>query len=245
MSRNVGSTRVDEISRYRLARWIIGLAGVLLISVLAGQLFGPKDPETIKGLSDYITGLLPLIGAWVGALVAYYFSQEQQRESERTLRELLSLDGRLRTVPITSWMILPENVVSLSWCEDLEKLPVKSIIDKMNEGRVNRLPILDGAGRILAVVHRSVVEHYLVNRFLKPGETIPQSLELGDYSDLKCFLPRQTHVILSEKATMANARNALLGCSDAADIIVTAHGRRDEPVSGWLTNTLIMEAARL
>ena len=44
---------------------------------------------------------------------------------------------------------------------------------------------------------------------------------------------------------MANARNALLGCSDTADIIVTANGRRDEPVSGWLTNALVMEAGRL
>ena len=61
-----------------------------------------------------MTGVLPLVGVWVGALVAYYFSQEQQRESERTLRELLSMDGRLRTVPVTSWMIRPENMVSLS-----------------------------------------------------------------------------------------------------------------------------------
>jgi len=242
---SMSGTEVDQTARYRLARLILFLASALLFGILFG-LFWAKDSETAKGLSDYMTGVLPLVGAWVGALVAYYFSQEQQRESERTLRELLSMDGRLRTVPVTSWMILPENMVSLSWCGGLDELPVKEILSKMKKERVNRLPILDGAGRAMAVVHRSVVERYLVEQFLKPGTEIPQDLEFGGrYPDLKPFLPRQTFVVLPANATMANARNALLGCSDTADIIVTDNGRRDEPVSGWLTNALVMEAGRL
>ena len=240
-----GGAGLDQTTRYRLARLILVLAGVLLFGILLGLLFWAKDPETAKGLGDYMAGLLPLIGAWVGALVAYYFSQEQQRESERTLRELLSMDGRLRTVPVTSWMIRPENMVSLSWSGDLDELSLEEILDKMEEGRVNRLPILDGAGRALAVVHRSVVDRYLAKQCLDTGQHDAAVSGLGRYSDLGSLLPRQTFIVLPENVTMADARNALLGRPGTADIIITVNGCKDEPVSGWLTNALIMEAGRL
>ena len=239
-----GGAGPDQTTRYRLARLIVCLTGALLFGILLGVLW-TQGPEKAKGLSDYMTGVLPLLGAWVGAVVAYYFSQEQQRESDRTLRELLSMDGRLRAMLVTSWMIRPENMVSLTWSGNLDELPLEEILKRMDEEWVNRLPILDRAGQALAVVHRSVVDRYLAKRCLGAPQRDSAASGLGCYSELESLLPRRTFVVLPESATMADARNALIGRSGTADIIITAIGRKDEPVSGWLTNALVMEAARL
>ena len=45
-----------------------------------------------------------------------------------------------------------------------------------------------------------------------------------------------TFVVVSEQATLAEAKCAMIARPGCSDVFVTQNGKRDEPVIGWLTN---------
>ena len=50
--------------------------------------------------------------------------------------------------------------------------------------------------------------------------------------------------VVSQRATLADAKDAMESTPNCQDVFVTKNGKREKPVVGWLTNVRIAEHAR-
>ena len=56
---------------------------------------------------------------------------------------------------------------------------------------------------------------------------------------------KTSFAVVSEDATLADAKAAMESVRDCLDVFVTKSGTKDEPVLGWVTNVLITKCAHL
>jgi hypothetical protein len=96
-----------------------------------------------------------------------------------------------------------------------------------------RLPIVGEDRRPLYIVHRSMLERYMIDQQLR-GEsldklTVGAFLEQAGTGSLA-----ETFVTLAPTASLADAQQALV--DNIRDVFVTVDGSRSSPILGWLSN---------
>ena len=76
---------------FNIAKWVItfsfsviGALGVVAIIAIA---FG--DEKKVSAIKDILSILLPVIGAWAGTVIAYYFSRENFESATKSTRSLV------------------------------------------------------------------------------------------------------------------------------------------------------------
>src|SRR3954462_11715499 len=92
----------DESTRRRLAFTVVvvSIAGVILISGVALALAGDNRPDMAQLV---FSSVLPLLGTWVGTVLAFYFARENLKAATEST---LALSGRTDTgTPVTEVMI--------------------------------------------------------------------------------------------------------------------------------------------
>lgn len=142
-----------------------------------------------------------------------------------------------RAVSVTSRM-LPVGEVYLKNIGDTRPDGVKlgELLDELDmAGNKSRLPLVDGQIRPLFIVHRSMVDRFM-NERSRAGATQQQlnALTLADLfaqPGMRAMF-ENTFAVVGEHSTLADVRMT----NDIRDVFVTAGGRRDEPIKGWLTN---------
>jgi len=78
-----------------LARWMVrgGLIYIAVISLLAlvGTFAGPENrlEEVTAQWKDILTFTLPVLGAWVGTVLAFYFSKENFEAANRSMQSIV------------------------------------------------------------------------------------------------------------------------------------------------------------
>lgn len=148
-----------------------------------------------------------------------------------------------RAVPVTSRM----NPVGNFFYKDLgqvtpESLKLKEFIAELDLQRLNRVPILDHDGHLMYIVHRSMIDKFIVKRIMLAVDSVnPAELTLADLlsdPEMKEMF-ENTFVVVNRQATLAEAKSAMVSKPGCSDVFVTAGGGRNEPVQGWLTNVRI------
>src|SRR5215216_4596784 len=119
----------DASTRKTLALALVGasVAGIALISVIAIALAGDSRAETSRLV---FSSVLPLLGTWVGTVLAFYFARENlAAATESTLR----LAGIETSTPVTSVMIREADFIAYDLGTDdrIEDIPLASVRDKM------------------------------------------------------------------------------------------------------------------
>lgn len=228
----------DTSTRKWLAVGIVGASvlGIVAISVIAIAFAGSASRADTSRL--VFSSVLPLLGTWVGTVLAFYFARENlQAATESTLR----LAGIETATPVTQVMI-PErdfNVYDLSSGQDVATVPLADVRAKMQgmSPPSRRLPIRNASGAVLYVVHDSTITAYLESErqtSATPNETMGGLLSKAEFRGLV-----EAIGFVAEKATVADARSVMANIKNCNDVFVTASGKRDERAIGWLTNTLL------
>jgi hypothetical protein len=232
-----GSQGTDVSTRKWLAISIVGtsILAIVAISAVAIALAGGSRADTSRLV---FSSVLPLLGTWVGTVLAFYFARENlQAATESTLR----LAGREVTAPVTDVMIRDAHIVAydLAAGQRVEDVPLSAVRDKMQaiDPPSRRLPIRDVSGAVLCVIHDSTLTAYAES----VGETTTTlTRTIGDLLSVPSFKDFVEAIgFVAEKATVAEARALMASIKYCNDIFVTANGQRDERAIGWLTNTLL------
>lgn len=108
--------------------------------------------------------LLPLLGAWVGTVLACYFSRENYVAATENNAALLglTLEQRLQAIQAKSAMIPIAEAGVLKTDKDDGNIKLKDdILDGVvgKSGR-NRVPILGADGVVRYVLHRSMIDRF-------------------------------------------------------------------------------------
>jgi hypothetical protein len=231
------SQRGDISTRKWLAVGIVGasISGIVLISAIAIALAGSSRAETSRLV---FSSVLPLLGTWVGTVLAFYFARENlQAATENTLR----LTGREPGTPVTTVMIREANMISydLGDGDRVEDVPLGAVREKMQSiaPPYRRLPIRNSSGAVLQVIHDSTLTAYAESVGQSTAtidRTIGDMLSVPEFRELV-----EAMGFVAEKATVAEARSVMVSVKNCNDVFVTATGQRNERAIGWLTDALL------
>jgi hypothetical protein len=238
---NVG-TSGDGRARTRIAFVVVGVSivGVLAVSAVA---LGFSDATGRPEMARLIfTAVLPLLGTWVGTVLAFYFARDNlQAATDSTINTLQAATRIAPTAPVTSVMtrfemIDPKKIVADRPEADRTKLD--ELYQLMSAANRSRVPIFDASHVPLYVVHEPDIDKYAqivlrASDSLTDDDTVQQLLEQGD--PLKAAV--QMFVTVPATATVADARSQLASRPGCKDIFVTTSGRDTDPVLGYLTNS--------
>jgi hypothetical protein len=141
-------------------------------------------------------------------------------------------------MPVSAKMIPRAEMFALTLDEDAVKGQLLSdLVQRLKTVGRHRLPILDSAGRIKYMVHRSSVAEYLMERGLDKAITLKN---LFDESPEMRNLFETSFLVVARSETLQKARTLMQAVPDCRDVFVTEHGRPDEPILGWLTNVMLI-----
>ena len=152
-----------------MATFIIVVAGINAIRVPEKE-----QRDQFFDIAKYILGvLLPVIGAWVGTVLAFYFGQVHfeaaSRSAENIVRQL-SPRERLQAKPAGQAMMKIKEVTTFKIPPDKTDadITMRKLIDegfeKDKSHPRNRLPILDAEGKSKYVLHEAQSTHLWLPR---------------------------------------------------------------------------------
>ena len=151
-----------------------------------------------------------------------------------------------RALLVTSRMVPVANLFHKRLGQiDPETFRLKDLIQELAVQKRNRVPILTADGAPLYIVHRSMVEQFIVKSVLQGGEKDPGALTLADLladQDLKSMFER-SFVVVRRQSTLAQARAAMIAKEGCSDVLVTNSGGAQEAVQGLLTNVDIARSS--
>lgn len=227
---------------------LIVLAGLMVIGA-----WGKNDYKDTMQL--LLSSLLPLFGTWVGTVLAFYFSKENfEAASQGTLDVVRSISQRLVSTKITdAWMPRSRmTTLDLPAGAKLEDVVADNVAAKFdnvgaNGQRISRLPILDSSGKFVAFLHRGVWTEMLATALRQSaggldmktatlGSMLTAAYPLGKASQNYGDFIRSAAGFVGRDRSVADAKALMEGLPGCQDIIVTDHGKSDEPVAGWISN---------
>jgi hypothetical protein len=118
------------------------------------------------------------------------------------------------------------------------RMSLCALRDEMRQFDKERLPILGEDRRPLHMIHRSILERYMLDRHLagEPVDRLTLDAFLGEATG-NC--PDGTFATVAAAASLADAQKAMTG--SVRDVFVTEDGTSDSPVVGWLSNVLLTQ----
>ena len=200
--------------------------------------------------------------AWLSSCIAQVLSAAERRLADIRWASFRQSDGDRSYTPIVSRMLRlpsagkvqfdlyffdlsnPRSIAVTTRMIDLPNIYWKCLDDVMrnmklavlrNEmARLNkeRLPIFADDDRPLFMVHRSILERYLLDQQLE-GQNL-DDLTVRDLLDACGGSFATAFATVSASASLADAQQAMVG--NIRDVFVTDDGTRNKPVLGWLTN---------
>jgi len=227
---------------------------LLAIIVVAASLFGVAVLGAVgvyKGddAKSILTLLLPVIGTWVGTVLAFYFGREQLEAANRTVDRLarqLTAEEKLGSIKVTEKMIPRSDAFVAT--EDPAQLKLLEAVTALEKQNKNRLPVLTPDGKPRLVVHRSTIDRFIASRASKGASvddlktlTMTDLLQDPDFGkDLK-----NTFAVIPKTGTMADAKRAMEALQWCQDVFVTDSGTSAETVLGWVTNGIVEKNSRV
>jgi hypothetical protein len=246
----------DNKSRFNIAKWVLifGLISVSVLGIVA-ILFTAQwsdDKEKFSNVKDILTMVLPLIGAWVGTVLAFYFSKENFKaasDSTKDLfREFKSSEEKLKKINVADVMIKADAMVKLiiSKEEKLYKLKediIDGILEKDKKNSYNRLPVLSDNLYPKYIIHRSWFDKFLVKMTLA-GKKI-EGLTLADMSADPDFTNDLTACFgtIKESSNLAEVKHLIDSVPNCQDVFITESGDTKSKVIGWITNVIVAKAS--
>ena len=181
------------------------------------------------------TATLPLLGTWVGTVLAFYFARDNlDAATESTIQLTRTLTPQ---TPVRDVMIPASKIDAVRVTDDnaAKTTALSNIITTMTNAKRRRIPILENTGRVLYVLHDSTLDAYCLANGEDPSST---SKTLGDLlGDASAGAAVQAIGFVRGDAKVADARAAMQTIAGCNDVFVTYGGGSDDPMLGWLTNT--------
>jgi CBS domain-containing protein len=239
------ASAADQRTRNRIAFWVTlgGMVGVTILGIVVIRLAAnDKRGEA----SQLVFGsLLPLLGTWVGTVLAFYFAKANYESAANHAKDLLGITERLRSTPVESVMLkMTDPGVTkrtLVPPEKPESLKIAELLKILRDKGRNRLPVLNADGSLVFVIHLSVLTDYISTKALGAGAKPVADLTFSDLQtdDAQLYQQILAWACVKLGATLAEAKSAMEDIPGCSDVFVTTAGRKSDPVVGWLTNVEI------
>lgn len=250
------ATDANADARAKIGReiilWALGAITLLGTFALGASAYSSSNTAAFGQIKDILGMLLPVLGTWVGTVLAFYFSKENfvaAAEQTNALVRQLTPDQKLQAIPVDQTMISMESSDTvkfvLSKKEEEVKLKADILDPLLPEGAKNRLPCVDPDGKVKYVFHRSIIEGFISKQALS-GATNLTDLTLKDLlaSDQVKRITTAFGVV-GKSANLSAVKSLIDGSPDCADVFVTIDGTKSSKAIGWITNVILAEKSKV
>lgn len=235
----------------RLIMFSFALIGLLLvasatIAFAAWQLKSPavEWAKEIQALINTMTtAILPLLGAWVGAIITFYFTRDNYEVAAQTVQQAVqsTVPGNdLKTILAKDIMIGDKGLTYVSTAtDDARRLDGDILAQFKDRGRIVVLKDPDNTG--LGVIHDGNIKGFLADKGKAGSDITALTLRnLLDDKELKTLLDSSV-VYVSPTTTLADVKERMEDASKTRkitvrDAFVTASGDAKEKVIGYVTD---------
>lgn len=232
---------VDRNLRDRLALGVTltSIVGVIILAILMMVANRQK-------IDMVFTAVLPLMGSWVGTILAYYFSKDNFEAATLSVSEFakhLSPQEKLQSTPVKDKMILKNDIFHKT--TPAQNLRLIDVMDDLTNGDWSRLPILNDQGQVVYMLHRGDIDRYIAERVRRYPASNLDALSLQDLLNEYGDNLKTSFGLIKETATLADAKAIMDKTPDCKDVFVTKQGKPNEPIIGWITSSIIIENAKV
>jgi hypothetical protein len=239
--------------------WAMVAIVVLGITILAIAGYNSATTKTAESSREFIetakyifAAVVPVVAAWVGTVMAFYFGKENYRAAAESVsqiaKQLTSQEklGQTRAQEIGKAIddvaplrLGPSDTIATI---TLDKLEAKM---KAKAPPFERLPILSANGAPLMVVHRSVLNDFLLNKKMADPGKNGADYNLSDLVKDYPWLTENSFATVPAGASAADAKAAMERVKGCADVFVTTDGTAASAVIRWITNVDLLQAAQV
>jgi len=238
----------DKIYKLAMCIIIFGLSAVTLIGGVAivAAMFEPQG-QRVSSVKDILGVLLPVISAWIGAVIAYYFTKENFKSATDSTSKLFTqfrtTEEKLKAITAREVMIDIGLATKLVMKENQKESEIKlkgDIIDgELEPAGRNRLPILDHQMRPKYVIHRSMIDKFIVQKIAE-GKQL-SDLNLQHMLDEPAFanILKNSFRTVKETSNLAEVKACIDKEDGCSDVFITEDGGSGSKVIGWITNVIV------
>ena len=253
-----------EEFRGRLAQ-VVTMWAIVAIAVLGVAIIGiggynasiaTDDVDTARreflDTAKYVfAAVLPVVAAWVGTVMAFYFGRENFRAATESVaqvaRQLTSQEklGQIKAQEIGKPI---DDVTPLRLAEsDPMETTLNKLEEKMGsqEPPFERLPILSANAAPLMVVHRSVLNDFLLKKKATEKDKDAKDYKLSDLIAAYPWLKDDSFATIPPAASAAEAKAAMARLKRGTDVFVTLDGTSSSTATRWITNVDLLQAAQV
>lgn len=226
----------------RVITWGMAVTAAMAITAIVAVVRG--DEKTGALAKDILTLVLPVVGTWIGSVLAFYFARENfeaaARETRLSLGQKLGRPASSAGIPIDKIKYL--GLRAGEGAEAVKLADIRAHFDKYSN--YYRVPILADTKAVRWVVHRQPLDGFFAEEGTKTEGKIAEPT-LKDLLESKHGKQiDRGFVVLAENATLAEAKAAMEARPGCQDVFLTRNGRADEPITAWLTNNEIQRNAQ-
>jgi len=239
------SPPTDGETRSTIARnvAIFAICGVVGLSALV-LIFSTENDRSAR----FVFGaVLPLLGTWVGTILAYYFARENlaaATQSVSSFADRFIPNDRDDNIPVKDRM---------RKLADIRRIPVKEgddgnakLVDLIKDG-VERVVIVNTDAKkdvLRFLIYKSVIDAYRLQpgKFRgKTADTVTLEELLSDGKNRELFT--SSWAVIDQNGTVGEARRRMTQKGEKCnDVFVTESGSPDSPIVGWLTDNKLSAA---
>ncbi|MDD1783169.1 hypothetical protein LRP49_18540 [Enterovibrio sp. ZSDZ35] len=228
----------------RVSTYSIVLVGIVATVAL---LASPRGIKTAEIAMQLFNSILPLVGAWVGTVLAFYFTRDSfQAATEAAIETYASVaEKKLKPITATEAMRKLEGITKIT-ADDFSLLKVKDIQHQMESAGVKRIPILDSQGKFVAIVHLQPISTYLLQVATDATQNVDE-VTIGDMAmteNATVQMFKNSAVFISTDRSLYDAKIKMEDLEKCQDVFVTSSGDRKGSVVGWITNNRILKEIR-
>jgi hypothetical protein len=249
--------RANSDERAKIGKGIIyfAITVIAILGVTAMLVTGlaPQDEFSLRAnlVKDILTALLPVLGTWVGTVLAFYFSKENfiaAAEQTSNLVRQLTPEQKLQATPVADAMIsmADPNTAKMIIDKPEGQINLKTeLLALFNSSGRNRLPLTDADGKVKYMIHRSLIDKFIAERVLS-GNTEPEKLTLQElFEDDRYKLISTAFGTVNRDAKLNAVKVSMDGNPDCSDVFVTEDGTKSSKALGWITNIILAEKSKV
>jgi hypothetical protein len=252
----------DEL-RGRLAQvvtmWamaVIVILGILMLLITGYHALIANDKDAraqfIETGKYIFAAIVPVVAAWVGTVMAFYFGKENFKAATDSVsqiaRQFTSQDKLGQTqVEQIGKAIGDVAPLQLEESDTVETISLDKLSSKMTAKAppFERLPVLKKDGAPLMVVHRSILNDFLLTKKDTAPDKKAADFKLSDLVAAYSWLTEDSFVTVAPVASAADAKTKMAQHKGCADVLVTQDGTSATPVTRWITNVDLLQAAQV
>jgi hypothetical protein len=259
--KNASALREDADARAKIGRRVVyfslSVIGLLGLAAIAVAIYAPANEEIAKSkqrfdlVKDILTALLPVLGTWVGTVLAFYFSKDNFDAAAKQTADLarqLTPDQKLQETPVVEAMLslTDPGTTKLIMLKPEDKILLKTDILEPLLTLRNRLPLIGDDGKVKYVIHRSLIDKFIAEQALSGNTAKPAELTLKDLFDSDHYKKISTAFGVVARNAKLNAVKTLMDANeDCSDVFVTEDGTQNSQAIGWITNVILAEKSKV